>query len=129
MAVGVADLHDGILLGSIPNLQLKEGRLLQLGQERRTNPSHTTRRRSIRGNPRLVTTPATPLNMRWELTSASELIPQPMNRQNELGMARDWLDLLPKPRHMNIHRARGRHCVIAPDFVEELFARQSGTAM
>ena len=39
------------------------------------------------------------------------------------------LDLLPQPRHVNIHRARRWQGVVAPHFVEQLFPRQRRSAV
>src|SRR6188768_1470894 len=52
-----------------------------------------------------------------------------MRRDDELRMPRVGFDLLPQPGDVHVDRARGGHRVIAPDFVEELVARERGAAV
>ena len=44
-------------------------------------------------------------------------------------MPRIRLDLLAQPRHVHVHGAGGRHRVVAPHFVQQLFAGQGRAAM
>ena len=62
-------------------------------------------------------------------TSPRELVAHAVDGEDVLRMARIWLDLLPQPGDVDVDGARRRHRVVAPDFVEQLVARQRGAAV
>jgi hypothetical protein len=52
-----------------------------------------------------------------------------VDREDELGMCRVFLELLPQGRDVNVDGARDWSCVVAPDVVEQLVAGQELAAM
>ena len=63
----------------------------------------------------------------WRLPD--EFVSHAMDREDVLRLLHVGFDLLAQPSDMHIHGARRRHRVIAPDFVQEFFARECRFAM
>ena len=57
-----------------------------------------------------------------------KFIAEAVNGLDKPGIFRIRFELLPQPRDMNVDRARRRHRVVAPNFVEQLIAGDDFTA-
>src|SRR5688572_22081299 len=58
-----------------------------------------------------------------------ELVAETVNGEDVLRMPGIVFELLPEPRHVHVHRPRGGHGVVAPDLIQQLVARQGGSAV
>jgi len=61
--------------------------------------------------------------------SPRQAIPHPVHRQYPLRLPGIFLQLLPQPRDMHIHRAAGCHASVSPNLAQQRLARYRGPAV